>query len=158
MGAADGIYRFRLCRTGICLAFWVGGLCHFTPPRNRWVLPVSFLVAVFIGYAPVVSWELSLSRTICFFPFFIWGVMLDKAAIDRVVRFKWLGLFVLVGLLIFSLAVSFMIPNSANLMIWNSFYASAYSLPEAWVSGPVYRVGDIYFIRIVRSGIYGTDS
>jgi fucose 4-O-acetylase-like acetyltransferase len=117
----------------------------------RHVFPLSLLLAVLIGYVPFIGWELSLSRTICFFPFFLVGMQVDEAAIDRVVKFKGIAALILVGLLAFAFALSFVVFNSANLIIWNAYYASPYNLPEQLVSGPVYRMG-IYFLSLL-SGV-----
>jgi len=123
--------------------------------KQRYVLPFSFLIAVLIGYVPGIGWELSLSRTICFFPFFMIGMRFDEAVPGRITGLKWFGSLVLIGLMAFAfaLAISQVAPNSANLIIWNSFYASGYSLPDGMISGPVYRIG-IYALSLISGAAF----
>lgn len=54
--------------------------------RIRFILPLSFLVALLCGYSREFSEYLSLSRVVCFLPFFLLGYYCKKEHIDRIRR------------------------------------------------------------------------
>ena len=52
--------------------------------RFRWALPVAIVLSLYAGWISQVGNFLSLSRTICFFPFFLAGYLLPKTGLERV--------------------------------------------------------------------------
>jgi fucose 4-O-acetylase-like acetyltransferase len=57
----------------------------------KFILPISFIVAIYTGCLSSVTAILSLSRTLVFLPFFLMGVMCTEETIERIRKFpKWL--------------------------------------------------------------------
>lgn len=54
--------------------------------RIRFVLPFSFLLALFCGYSREFSEYLALSRVVCFLPFFLLGYFCTKEHIEKIKR------------------------------------------------------------------------
>lgn len=83
----------------LSLFFWRAGL--YLVKDIKFIIPISFFVAMFIGYDPRIEDYLALSRTFIFFPFFILGNRFDK---ERFMKYagKWyiklISLLVLIGL------------------------------------------------------------
>lgn len=83
----------------ISLFFWRAGL--FLVKDIKFIIPISFIVAMLIGYDPRIEDYLALSRTLVFFPFFILGNRFNK---ERFMKFagKWyiklISLLILIGL------------------------------------------------------------
>jgi fucose 4-O-acetylase-like acetyltransferase len=71
-------------------------LLPYLPPM-RWALPVSLALALAVGAAEWIGYELSLSRTLVFLPFFLLGHATRTSELERLARFRWPALGVLVG-------------------------------------------------------------
>ena len=57
-------------------------------PKIRWSFPLTILLSLYIGLTKSVGSYLSLSRTICFFPFFYAGYLCSNDLIEKVRGFK----------------------------------------------------------------------
>jgi fucose 4-O-acetylase-like acetyltransferase len=75
--------------------------------KVRWIIPISFIVALLIGFWPDVANILSLKRVFAFFPFFIVGYKLNEEAINNFLKsrnslFKIIGSILLIVCILFS--------------------------------------------------------
>lgn len=83
----------------ISLFFWRSGI--YIVKDIKFLIPLSFFIAMFIGYDRKIEDYLALSRTLIFFPFFVLGNRFNK---ERFMKFagKWyiklISLLLLVGL------------------------------------------------------------
>lgn len=103
----------------LSLFFWKAGL--FLVKDIKFIIPISFFVAMFIGYDPRIGDYLTLSRTFVFFPFFILGNRFDK---ERFMKFagrwyiKLISLLILIGLyfltVYFKEDISFLMLTGSN--------------------------------------------
>lgn len=63
--------------------------------RIRWLLPISLIVALLAGGDPFIGRDLSLSRTICFLPFYLLGYFCTPAHMRRIRKLPlpvvWVG-------------------------------------------------------------------
>ena len=63
--------------------------------RIRWLLPISLAVALLAGGDPFIGRDLSLSRTICFLPFYLLGYFCTPAHMRRIRKLPlpvaWIG-------------------------------------------------------------------
>lgn len=125
----------------------------FAVRSMKFLVPVSFVAAILAGYVPGVGWTLSLSRTLCFFPFFVLGMRANPLAFELLKRVKGMALPLLGGLLMMGVLLGIRMPNQANLIIWNALYASGYDLPDAMISGPVYRAG-VYALSLLSGAAF----
>ncbi|MFY1678122.1 acyltransferase family protein [Streptomyces sp. WMMC905] len=73
----------------LSLFFWRLGLPCLA--RLRHPLTTSVVAALVVGYLSDFDGSLSLSRTVCFLPFFVVGWRLRQGALDELMRARWSG-------------------------------------------------------------------
>ncbi len=113
--------------------------------RLKYILPISFLVAFFIGYVPDVTNYLALARTLAFFPFFLMGYYADGETLRKIRSFN--KPLVLCGLTVFGV-IAYMIADSGTLPI-TLFIAAPYQTPF----DPMARIIFFLFAMMVGTSI-----
>lgn len=72
----------------ISLFFWNGLLFVFSKWKPAIAIPISVMIALFVGYIDSISTFLSLSRTFVFFPFFLIGFYAKKEMFYKLLTWK----------------------------------------------------------------------
>lgn len=122
---------------------WILITPYFTKLKH--CIPIAFILAILVGYAPDISTYLSLSRIIVFFPFYLIGYYINKSTIEKLFNKKIKIISLLI--LIVAFLTSLKIPTTFN-AAW--FYGrDNYVLLGSpfWYSG-IFRIF-IYIINIL---------
>lgn len=118
-----------------CLFFW--RLLIEPLSRVKGIIPFSFLVGILAGFDPKIEEIFSLSRMICFFPFFLMGYRFNKEAFQRYAKRGEVKVASLVGIiLIFVVLVGF----APYIDMENFLFRGSYT-PEHPFTGAIMRCG-----------------
>lgn len=113
-----------------CLLIWKMTLPYL---KSKYIVPISLIIAVFVGYLPFVGLDFTLSRLITFLPIFLLGYHLRDKEFNFGTKAKVISIFALMMLAIFCYYKPF--------HIWWLYGSEAYEVlnhPE-WYAG-VYRM------------------
>ena len=111
------------------LSMFCWKLCAKALIRIRGILPISIVVALLVGICPDVNNFLSLSRTICFLPFFLAGMKMDREAVRKMENLpKWaVGLAVAIVLLVMGGLSAHGVYDHEFYYCWNSYLFFRYT-------------------------------
>ena len=88
----------------LCLFYW--RVLIGTLKKVKCLLPISIIIALFVGFIPDVNSFMGLSRAICFFPFFLMGYFCDQTHVERISRIpKWLFGLIFIATILLSVTI-----------------------------------------------------
>lgn len=131
----------------LCLFYWV--LAVSTVARLPYILPVSIILAIAIGYSAAIGTTWSLSRAIVFFPFFLAGYLSNPSWLQRI---RSVPFWVAVAMFSASTAIAtFAIaPHIATNLYYAKFSFTQMSLTTEL--GAIYRIAHLILAAMASVG------
>lgn len=118
---------------------WYGLIPIINSIKPQYVIIGSIIIALAVGYDPMVGDYLTLSRTICFFPFFIVGYYVSQDQVERTLKFG--GTAMRIGAFLFVIAfIVFCIWDPVGFYDYRRIVSPHYSYSELWILGDMYRI------------------
>lgn len=107
--------------------------------KPNYVIIASIVIALIVGYDPMVDNFLTLSRVICFFPFFMAGYYITQEPIEKMLNFGGVGVHIF--------AIVFMIAFFI-FCVWDpvSYYSMRFIISPHYSYGEIRAFGDMFWL------------
>ena len=123
-----------------CLFFWRLAVDKLSKVKG--IVPISFAVGILAGFDLMVAETLSLSRMLCFFPYFLLGYRFDKKQFMDVWRNKWIKLGAFAVVITIFAVLALISPRIAMYdFLFRRFYIAGKELAGAGVRIALYLCG-----------------